>query len=155
MNLTGQIAKQLREVHFGGNWTSSSVKENLADISWQEAITRVHTYHTIASLVFHMNYYVHAVLKVLEGNVLDAHDKFSFDLPSVKSQQDWDLLLSKTWTDAENLAVLIETLPETTLWEVFSDRKYGNYYRNILGVIEHIHYHLGQIVLIKKFLREK
>jgi len=30
--------------------------------------------------------------------------------------------------------------------------KYGNYFRNIVGVIEHIHYHLGQIVLIKKIL---
>jgi hypothetical protein len=29
--------------------------------------------------------------------------------------------------------------------------KYGNYYRNIHGIIEHIHYHLGQIVLIEKY----
>ncbi len=44
----------------------------------------------------------------------------------------------------------IEQLPESKLWETFSDEKYGNYYRNIHGIIEHIHYHLGQIVLIKK-----
>lgn len=92
------------------------------------------------------------MLKVLKGEPLDAHDKYSFDNPPILSQQDWEKLLDKTWTDAENFASLIEQLPESKLWEDFSDKKYGNYYRNIHGIIEHIHYHLGQIVLIKKIL---
>jgi hypothetical protein len=45
-------------------------------------------------------------------------------------------------------------LPESKLAETFSDEKYGNYYRNIHGIIEHTHYHLGQIVLIKKILSQ-
>ncbi|MEJ7829346.1 MAG: hypothetical protein WKF91_14145 [Segetibacter sp.] len=40
MNLTGQIAKQFRDVYFGGNWTSVNLKENLADVTWQQAITQ-------------------------------------------------------------------------------------------------------------------
>jgi len=43
-------------------------------------------------------------------------------------------------------------LPESKLSETFLDEKYGNYYRNIHGIIEHTHYHLAQIVLIKKLL---
>jgi hypothetical protein len=46
----------------------------------------------------------------------------------------------------------VEQLPEARLWDDFSNGKYGNYYRNITGIIEHLHYHLGQIVLIKKML---
>ena len=61
-------------------------------------------------------------------------------------------MLEKTWADAEKFAALIEQLPEEKLWETFFEDKYGNYYRNIHGVIEHCHYHLGQIVLIKKVL---
>ena len=99
-----------------------------------------------------MNYYVNAILKVLEGGPLDAHDKYSFDHPPVLSEEDWEKLLDKTWKDAERFASLVEQLPENKLWEIFSDEKYGNYYRNIHGVIEHNHYHLGQIVLIKKML---
>jgi hypothetical protein len=60
--------------------------------------------------------------------------------------------LDKTWKDAETFAGLIERLPESRLGETFADEKYGNYYRNIQGVIEHTHYHLGQIVLLKKLL---
>ena len=61
-------------------------------------------------------------------------------------------MLDKTWRDAENFAGLVEQLPEHKLWEDFTDKKYGNYYSNIHGIIEHNHYHLGQIVLIKKIL---
>jgi hypothetical protein len=60
--------------------------------------------------------------------------------------------LDKTWADVENFASLIEQLPESRLWENLADEKYGSCYRNIHGIIEHTHYHLGQIVLIKKIL---
>ncbi|HOY07931.1 MAG TPA: DUF1572 domain-containing protein [Saprospiraceae bacterium] len=152
MNLSAHIAKQLRDVHFGGNWTASSLKEHLTDITWQQAVTRVESFNTIAILVFHTNYYVEAVLKVLRGGPLDAKDKFSFDHPPIQSQEDWDKMLDKTWSDAEAFAQAIEQLPEEKLWEDFHESKYGNYYRNLTGIVEHLHYHLGQMVLIKKMV---
>jgi len=154
MNLTQQIAKHFRAVHFGGNWTSVNLKDSLADVNWQQATTKVYSLNTIADLVYHTNYYVRAALKVLNGEPLDAKDKYSFDHQPIQSSEDWEKLLDKTWTDAENFAILIEQLPENKLGEIFTDEKYGNYYRNIHGVIEHTHYHLGQIVLIKKILTQ-
>ena len=152
MNLSAHIAKHFRDVHFGGNWTSVNLKDTLAGVTWQQATTQVHGFNTIAALVFHINYYVSAVLKVLQGGLLEAHDKYSFDLPPVTSAEDWEKLLDKSWTDAVNFANAIGQLPEHKLWEDFTDKKYGNYYRNLHGIIEHTHYHLGQIVLIKKML---
>lgn len=154
MQLTAQIARHLRDVYFGGNWTSVNLKENLTDLTWQQATTQVYSFNTIAALVYHINYYISAVLKVLEGEPLNASDKYSFDLPPIQSQEDWENLLNKTWTDVETFAGLIEQLPEKSLWEDFSEKKYGNYYRNLQGIIEHTHYHLGQIVLIKKILMQ-
>ena len=152
MNLSAQIAKHFRDVHFGGNWTSVNLKETLNDVTWQQATKKIYSFNTIATLVFHINYYVSAVTKVLQGEPLTAHDKYSFDLQPIQSQEDWERILNNTWSDAENFARLIEQLPENKLGETFSDEKYGNYYRNIHGIIEHTHYHLGQIVLIKKIL---
>jgi len=152
MTITQQIAKQLRQVYFGGNWTSVNFKQTLSDLDWKQATTQVKSFNTIAALVFHTNYYVDAVMKVLRGEPLKAHDKLSFDQPPIQSREEWANILNKAFTDAENLACLIEQLPEAKLWDVFSEEKYGNYYRNIHGVIEHCHYHLGQMALIKKML---
>ena len=155
MKHTAQIAKYLREVHFGKNWTWSSLKENLEDVTWEEATTRVYSLNTIAALLFHINYFEDAILKVLEGGALDAKDEYSFDVPSINSKKDWDKLVAKTIADAEKFAILVEQLPESKLWETFSEEKYGNYFRNIHGVIEHTHYHLGQIIIIKKIIQSK
>jgi hypothetical protein len=154
MSLTAHIAKQLRDVHFGGNWTWVNLKETLADVTWQQATTKVYSFNTISTLVFHTSYYVGAVSKVLQGGPLDAHDKYSFEHPPITSQEDWEKMLEKVWADAENFARLIEQLPEEKLWETFFEEKYGTYYRNLHGIVEHLHYHLGQIVLIKKLLAQ-
>jgi len=55
MNLTWQIAKQFRDVYFGGNWTSVNLKENLADVTWQQATTKVYSANTIAALVYRIS----------------------------------------------------------------------------------------------------
>lgn len=152
MTTPAHIAKHFRDVHFGGNWTASSLKQHLEGTTWQQATTKVQDLNTIALLVFHINYYVGLILKVLQGGPLDGHDKFSFDCPPINSQEDWEKLLEKCWSEAEQFAVLVEQLPEERLREDFQDKKYGTYYRNLHGVIEHTHYHLGQIVLVKKLL---
>jgi hypothetical protein len=152
MNLSGQLAKHIRDVHFGGNWTSVNLKDTLADVTWQQATTQVQSLNNIATLVYHVHYYISAVTKVLEGGPLEAKDIYSFGHPPIQSQEDWQALLDKTWVDVERFAALVALLPESLLWENFTDEKYGTYYRNIQGIIEHTHYHLGQIVVIKKMM---
>ena len=49
----------------------------------------------------------------------------------------------------------IEKLGDNKLAEVFAQDKYGTYFRNLMGVIEHAHYHLGQIVIIKKMIGDQ
>ncbi|TDH28572.1 DUF1572 domain-containing protein [Segetibacter sp. 3557_3] len=155
MTITEQISGQLREVFFGKNWTASNLQQHVAGISWVDATTKVHSFNTIAALVYHSYYYVAANLQVLKGNPLDAHDKYSFDHPAIYSQEDWDGFLNKVWLDVEELATLTAALPDDQLWNTFVNEAYGNYYRNLNGVIQHTHYHLGQIVLIKKLLAEQ
>ncbi len=152
MNVTEQLAKHFREFYFGGNWTAVNLKDTLADVDWQIATKQIAPFHSIATLVFHINYYITAVSKVLNGGPLDAKDKFSFDSPPIQSHDEWESIKEKTWRDAESFANQIEQIPDDLLWKNFTDEKYGNYCRNIQGIIEHCHYHLGQIVLLKKIL---
>ncbi len=152
MNFSQHISNHFKEVYFGGNWTDSNIKDNLKNVTWQQATTKIDGLNTIASLVFHINYYVSAGLQVLLNNTLDAHDKFSFDCPPINNQQDWEEFLAKTYKDAELFITLVEKLTEIKLAETFVEEKYGNYYRNLHGIIQHCHYHLGQIVIIKKIV---
>lgn len=152
MNTSSQIAKHFREVIFGGNWCTVNLKDTLQDITWEQANTKVYSFNTITALTYHIGYYITAVLKVLEGGPLDAHDKFSYDHPIVASEADWQQLQEKIWTEAQEFATLIEKLPEEIIYKDFIDGKYGIYFRNLVGIIEHTHYHLGQIVLLKKMI---
>ena len=153
--VSAQVAKHLREVYFGVNWSWSNLKDTVKDITWEQATTKVYSLNTIATLVYHMTYYVREVTKVLEGAPLLAKDKASFEHPPIASQEDWEHMLATIWADAEKFASLIEQLPDERLGEIFSEEKYGIYYRNLHGIIEHLHYHLGQVVIIKKILQEK
>lgn len=150
-----QLANRFREILLNGRWVANTnFKDQLEGTSWELATKRVGSLNTIALLTFHINYYVAGVLQVLEGGSLDIRDKYSFDMPSIESQEDWEKLLDKMWRDAERFGDLVEQLPEEKLQAAFVDEKYGTYQRNIDGMIEHCYYHLGQITLLKKMLLE-
>lgn len=153
MNTAPLLSKHLKELHYGKNWTWSNIQDNLKDVSWQEATTKVGNLNTIAVLVFHMNYYVEAMLKVFDGKPFDSHDKFSFDAPDIHTKRDWDKLKSKTFAEADRLIAILKTFPDSQLEKVFVEKKYGTYFRQFQGIIEHSHYHLGQIAVIKKIIR--
>ena len=152
--ITAQIAKQLKDVYFGGNWTSVCFKEVLKDVSWQQATVQLQGLNTIATLVFHSGYYIGAVLKVLQGEPLNASDKLSFEHSLISNDAEWQALLAETWQNAEAFAAAIAQLPDAQLAENFTHEQYGNYYHNLHGIVEHCHYHLGQIVIIKKLLQQ-
>ena len=64
------------------------------------------------------------------------------------------LLKTKTWQEAEEFVILIEKLSDQDLDEIMIDQKYGTYFRNFQGIIEHLHYHLYQISMLKKMIKK-
>jgi len=155
MKLSTEIANRFREILLNGDWVVvTNYKDQLSDLTWKQATTKVGTLNTIAALTFHINYYIAGILQVFEGGSLDIRDKYSFNLPPIRSQEDWEKLLDKMWNDAAKFADLVELMPDKKLEEVFIDKKYGSYRRNIDAMIEHSYYHLGQITLINKMLLE-
>lgn len=153
MSTTSELDKRFREVMLDGLWiANTNYKDQLSDITWEQATTKFGSLNTIAMLTFHIDYYIAGLINVFEGGELKIKDKYSFDLPPIESQQDWDNLRNKLWNDSEKFASLLEEMPDSKMNEIFVDEKYGTYLRNIDGTIEHAYYHLGQITLIKKLL---
>ncbi|WP_027381018.1 DinB family protein [Chryseobacterium daeguense] len=153
MSSTSQLAKRFREVLLDGLWiANTNFKDQLSTVTFEQATTKIGSLNTIAMLTFHIDYYIAGLINVFEGGDLEIRDQYSFDLPPIESQEQWQELLNKLWNDSEKFAALLEQMPDSKMNEVFVDEKYGTYLRNIDGMIEHAYYHLGQITLIKKLL---
>ena len=153
MNKTEQLANRFREIILNGTWiANTNYKDQLENLDFEIAISKFESLNTISVLAQHVHYYVNGIKNVFNGGNLEIRDKYSFDFPQIKSQNEWKGFLTKFWEASENLAELIEQLPDEKLNQSFVDDKYGTYQRNIDGMIEHSYYHLGQIVLIKKIL---
>ncbi|MFT3901607.1 MAG: DUF1572 family protein [Niabella sp.] len=154
MNHRTKLANRFREVILNGTWiANTNFKDQLENLDWRIATAKFQDLNTISVLAQHIHYYINGIKNVFLGGNLEIRDKFSFDFPPITSQEEWKNFLNKFWNDAEEFAGLIEKMTEEKLYESFVDEKYGTYLRNIDGMIEHSYYHLGQIVLIRKILR--
>ncbi|MDH7914387.1 DUF1572 domain-containing protein [Winogradskyella sp. SYSU M77433] len=146
------LAKQLHQVYFGGNWTASNFKDSLQDITVEMANEKVAELNTILALTFHIHYYVKGTAEVFKGGELTIRDKFSFDHPTIKNNEEWQEFQNIMWDEVKEFISLIEQLDDNKLNDFMAEEKYGTYFKNITGIIEHTHYHLGQINVIKKII---
>lgn len=154
MNQAQQLTSRFNEVLLSGKWvTNTNFKELLSDVSFTEAVTSYKSLNSIALLTFHINYYIAGVLEVFKGNDLIIRDAYSFDMPKLNSEKDWKALRKELITNAETFASYLAQLSDKQIKAPFVNEKYGNYNRNMNGMIEHCYYHLGQMVMIKKLLR--
>ncbi len=153
MTRSAALAHRLDEVFLNGKWiANTNYKEQISDLSWEEATKRISGLNSIAMLTFHINYYLDGLLHFFNKGELTIKDKYSFNMPEIKSQQDWEVLKTQFLKNAQAFAVYIKHMDDSQLDAVFIDKKYGTYLRNVEGMIEHSYYHFGQISLIKKLV---
>lgn len=150
-NLT--LSSRLREVFLDGRWiANTNYKEQIENLSWQQATQKLDNLNTIATLTFHVNYYLAGLLNAFEKGKLEISDKYSFNLPPILSESDWNKLVAEFLSNSEKFAHAVEKMEDKMFDQPFIEEKYGTVLRNIEAVIEHSYYHLGQISLIKKMI---
>ena len=153
MDRSKSLAGRLDEVLLSGRWiANTNWKTQLEDLDWTQAAQRIGSLNSIASLTFHVNYYLAGLINVFKGGSLDIRDKYSFDMPPIESQSDWDKLVDEFLANSATFVSEVARLPDGKLDEPFVDEKYGTLLRNVEGVIEHSYYHLGQVSLIRKLV---
>lgn len=155
MKITEAIAIQLLEVFEGNNWTDVDVHQTLQEVKWNEAIGVTNASpNTIASILYHIGFYNWVIQQRLKGDNPDINAANGFDVAEIKNEQDWEELKSNVFQSAKELAQAIDTYPEEKLFlPVIKDG--STFYKSVHGVIEHAHYHLGQIVLLKNLIRKQ
>ena len=155
MNKSQSLESRLKEVLTEGTWvTGTNFLKQITETNFKTATTEIYGLNSIAKLTFHIHYYIAGVLQVLEGGPLTIKDQLSFDMPPITSDEDWQNLINQYTTDAEKFIDLVAKLSDEKLKENFVKKEYGDYERNINVLIEHTYYHLGQVALIKKLIKE-
>ncbi|WP_300601363.1 DinB family protein [Niabella sp.] len=152
MKKTDLIAQHLTDVHLGNNWTSVAIADTIHDIDWKEAFAPVpFSVNTIASLLNHIAYWNGIVAERGRGlmPVIAVHN--GFDVPEAAPEH-WETLKTALFRSAQDLAAVIRGFDEEKL-DAPVLPEHSSAYKNFQGQVEHAHYHLGQIVMIKKYLR--
>jgi uncharacterized damage-inducible protein DinB len=153
MSRTQDLSDRLRELFLTGKWVANTnYQALLSEVSWLQARSVYSNLNSIAQLTYHVNYYLDGLLRAFDTGVLDISDRYSFDLPPIESEMDWELLRASLLANASRFAEKVASMEDSWLEAPFIDPRYGTVLRNLEGVLEHSYYHLGQIRLIKKLL---
>lgn len=155
MKITEAIARHLLEVHSGENWTDVWISRTLEDVSLDEAVKQTPASpNTIASLLYHITFYNRVVESRLQGTDPFISEANGYDRPPLHTEADWQQLREDNQQSARSLAEAIRQVKDEVLEEpVLQNGNSSAYYYQLHGVVEHAHYHLGQIVLLKNLIR--
>lgn len=151
MNIAPLVAQHVAEV-VHGNWTEIYLDKTLADVTYDEAVNvPAGLVNSIAMLVNHLALYN----LVITGRLLGANpavDSNNGMVTTIQNEDDWQLLKQRTLDSFKELARLVSELPDDKLYNLTPTGK-ATFYKTLHGLSEHAHYHLGQIILLKKLAR--
>lgn len=153
MKITEQIAQHLTDVHNGDNWTDVNIKQTLADVSFEEAMMQTAaSVNTIAMLLHHISFWNRVVAERAAGKVPVIGADNGFAIQPIDSEAKWKALQEDNIKSANELSAAIRLFGEEKLALPILP-EHSSAYKNFQGQVEHVHYHLGQIVMIKKLIK--
>lgn len=146
------IITLLQEIANDNNWTGINAARSLQDVSAEKAIKRINNNHlNIAELTAHLTCWNKVITQRLKAENYQPTKEDDFPEINTLSEEEWKTLKEKFFQSFE---ILINKLQEKKGTDVNAPIFEGasSIYRNLHGQISHLHYHLGQIVLLKKIL---
>ena len=153
MKITLLIAQHLIDVHEGNNWTEVSLAGILNDITLEEAITLTSASpNTIASLLHHITFWNRVMVQRIQGNTVTIDEHNGFTLPPLQTEDAWLKLQVDNNISSHELAVAIVNFDDAKLEQPLVSGG-SSAYKNLQGAVEHVHYHLGQMVILKKLVK--
>ncbi len=155
------IIQQLEDVQYGKLWIGSTFSSKLDQINEQSVFLRPHkNLHSIAEIVSHLTLWrKETILKIQTGTGSKTDDCEENWLASeVLKIKGWATIKSEYDTTLSELIRLLKSKDDTFLNELYYDTDFkGTYeYRFVIqGMLHHDIYHLGQLGIIIKYLKEE
>ena len=135
----------------GGNWTDVSFHDVLQGISFEVAVRRkMPNRNTIFEILHHVIQWRLFLLTRLKRRIkpdCPLHNSVDWPVQRNLTHEDWKNLKVQFNVFHREIIFHLRHSDDELLAEIVPDRQY-NYRHLINGIIQHDHYHLGQIVLL-------
>jgi len=92
------------------------------------------------------------MIQRISGIEVEVPESNGYEMPQLKTEAEWEHLKEDNIMSAHELADAIADFNENDLEKPVLPG-YSSAYKNLQGSVEHAHYHLGQIVILKKLLK--
>ncbi|MCB0373346.1 MAG: DinB family protein [Muricauda sp.] len=153
--------QQLTEIRTGKPWMGSSFAHKLANLDETLVFERPQEHlHSVAEIISHLTFWRReALLKIKTGQGSRMDDDPENWLPNdVLQQKGWDQIQKEYDATLNELIALLQDKEDSFLSKIYYDTDFkGEYPYSFLinGILHHDVYHLGQLGIIIKFLKEK
>lgn len=149
-NEINRILKLFADLQHGASWVDHNFKEVLHDVDAKKAMVSISgKTNNIWQLVAHIIYWRTTVVNRLTGS--NNPPPFpDFLLPDDPNETNWRQTLHDFEAAYHSLRNAIHHLPEDNL-DKPSPKKSQTFYECIIGCLQHDAYHMGQMILLKKY----
>jgi uncharacterized damage-inducible protein DinB len=144
------IVDQLKRAFDGEAWHGPALMEILEGIDAKTAASRpVSAAHSIWELVLHVSAWEQVVTRRMQGEALTLTDEQNFGHVGQANEENWRQTIQTLQKNHSDLIKAVSSLPESRLKERVPGKDYDLLFM-LLGTLQHLAYHGGQIALIKR-----
>ena len=154
------VLEQLLEVQNGKLWMGDTFRKKIDSITNEEAFMRpLPTLHSVAELIAHLTAWKKdALLKIMNGKgQLTDDDEANWPSNEVLKKIGWNKLIKDYENSHSDIISLLQGKDDSFLRDQYEDQDFKgkfNYLFVIDGILHHDLYHLGQIGIVIKLIKE-
>ena len=144
------MVDQLKRAFDGEAWHGPALMEILEGVDAKAAASRpVSAAHSIWELVLHVAAWEQVVTRRIQGEALTLTDEQNFGHVGQVNEENWRQTIQSLQRNHSDLIKAVSSLPESRLKERVPGKDYDLLFM-LLGTLQHVAYHGGQIALIKR-----
>ena len=158
--LLKNIIKQLKDFEKGKIWIGTNYNEKLNSISEKDVFIRPFpNLHSISEIISHLTVWRNeTILKIKtgEGSITDDCEE-NWLTNDKLIEKGWNKIISEYKDSLSELIEILETKDDSFLNEKYFDTDFKDYFEYqfvVYGMLHHDIYHLGQLGIIIKLLKE-
>ncbi len=152
MTETKRIISLFKKLYEGDPWIDVNIIDTLKNITAEKAQKRIaQGSNNIWEIVQHIISWRQNVLQRLEGKDMNTPAHNYFEKIENKSTEDWKNTMKTIALTHKQWIRFLENFKTSNFDKIYTPNEM-TYYEHIHGILQHNAYHLGQIVMLSKYV---